>query len=137
MNKLQLADYIVFFIYFIAVSSYGYYIYHKKKSATASSKDFFLAEGSLTWWAIGASLSASNISGFAFAGSVGLRAEFYKRVFISLEQLGGVIAQNNRNFSNDFLKEMKQNIGFGQTNLSLGFFLFYKGSDECNTCPKW
>ncbi len=27
-----------------------------------NSKDFFLAEGSLTWWAIGASLIASNIS---------------------------------------------------------------------------
>ncbi len=71
MNKLQLADYIVFFIYFIAVSSYGYYIYHKKKSATASSKDFFLAEGSLTWWAIGASLIASNISAEHFIGMSG------------------------------------------------------------------
>ncbi len=71
MNKLQIADYIVFFIYFIAVSSYGYYIYHKKKSATASSKDFFLAEGSLTWWAIGASLIASNISAEHFIGMSG------------------------------------------------------------------
>jgi SSS family solute:Na+ symporter len=71
MNKLQIADYIVFFIYFIAVSSYGYYIYHKKKSTTASSKDFFLAEGSLTWWAIGASLIASNISAEHFIGMSG------------------------------------------------------------------
>ena len=71
MNQLQLADYIVFFIYFIAVSSYGYYIYHKKKSATTSSKDFFLAEGSLTWWAIGASLIASNISAEHFIGMSG------------------------------------------------------------------
>lgn len=71
MNKLQLADYIVFFIYFIAVSSYGYYIYHKKKSTTTSSKDFFLAEGSLTWWAIGASLIASNISAEHFIGMSG------------------------------------------------------------------
>ena len=71
MNKLQIADYIVFFIYFIAVSSYGYYIYHKKKSATASSKDFFLAVGSLTWWAIGASLIASNISAEHFIGMSG------------------------------------------------------------------
>ena len=71
MNKLQIADYIVFFIYFIAVSSYGYYIYHKKKSAMASSKDFFLAEGSLTWWAIGASLIASNISAEHFIGMSG------------------------------------------------------------------
>ena len=71
MNRLQTADYIVFFIYFIAVSSYGYYIYHKKKSTATSSKDFFLAEGSLTWWAIGASLIASNISAEHFIGMSG------------------------------------------------------------------
>jgi solute:Na+ symporter, SSS family len=71
MNKLQTADYIVFFIYFIGVASYGYYVYHKKKSASASSKDFFLAEGSLTWWAIGASLIASNISAEHFIGMSG------------------------------------------------------------------
>ena len=71
MHKLQIADYIVFFIYFIAVSAYGYYIYHKKKAATTDSKDFFLAEGSLTWWAIGASLIASNISAEHFIGMSG------------------------------------------------------------------
>src|SRR6185503_12389843 len=71
MNTLQTADYIVFFIYFIAVSAYGYYIYKRKKAATTSSKDFFLAEGSLTWWAIGASLIASNISAEHFIGMSG------------------------------------------------------------------
>jgi SSS family solute:Na+ symporter len=71
MNHLQTADYIVFFIYFIAISSYGYYIYHKKKAKNISSKDFFLAEGSLTWWAIGASLIASNISAEHFIGMSG------------------------------------------------------------------
>jgi len=71
MNRLQAADYIVFFIYFITVAAYGYYIYHKKKSSTTSSKDFFLAEGSLTWWAIGASLIASNISAEHFIGMSG------------------------------------------------------------------
>ncbi len=71
MNTLQIADYIVFFIYFIAVSAYGYYIYRKKKASSTSSKDFFLAEGSLTWWAIGASLIASNISAEHFIGMSG------------------------------------------------------------------
>jgi SSS family solute:Na+ symporter len=71
MNKLQTADYIVFFIYFILVSAYGIYIYQKKKKAATSSKDFFLAEGSLTWWAIGASLIASNISAEHFIGMSG------------------------------------------------------------------
>lgn len=71
MHKLQAADYVVFFIYFIVVSAYGYYIYHKKKFKTTDSKDFFLAEGSLTWWAIGASLIASNISAEHFIGMSG------------------------------------------------------------------
>ena len=71
MHTLQRADYIVFFVYFIVVSTYGYYIYHKKKSAVSDSKDFFLAEGSLTWWAIGASLIASNISAEHFIGMSG------------------------------------------------------------------
>ncbi len=71
MNRLQTADYLVFFLYFILISSYGYYIFKKKKSGTTSSTDFFLAEGALTWWAIGASLIASNISAEHFIGMSG------------------------------------------------------------------
>lgn len=71
MRDLQTADYIVFGIYFIAVSAYGYYVYHRKKNAAAGSREFFLAEGSLTWWAIGASLIASNISAEHFIGMSG------------------------------------------------------------------
>lgn len=71
MKHLQQLDYIVFLIYFVIVAGYGYWIYNRKKSAMASSKDFFLAEGSLTWWAIGASLIASNISAEHFIGMSG------------------------------------------------------------------
>jgi SSS family solute:Na+ symporter len=71
MQQLDITDYIVFFVYFIIVSGYGYWIYQKKKTAEASTKDFFLAEGSLTWWAIGASLIASNISAEQFIGMSG------------------------------------------------------------------
>jgi SSS family solute:Na+ symporter len=71
VHKLQRADYLVFFVYFIVVFAYGYYIYQKKKSVLTDSKDFFLAEGSLTWWAIGASLIASNISAEHFIGMSG------------------------------------------------------------------
>jgi solute:Na+ symporter, SSS family len=72
MNGLQTADYIVFAFYFILVAWYGYYVYKKKsKTSSGDSKDFFLAEGSLTWWAIGASLIASNISAEHFIGMSG------------------------------------------------------------------
>jgi solute:Na+ symporter, SSS family len=71
MQKLQTSDYIVFLVYFLIVSFYGYWIYTRKKKAEIDSKDFFLAEGSLTWWAIGASLIASNISAEQFIGMSG------------------------------------------------------------------
>ena len=72
MHKLHAIDYIVFLIYFVVVSWYGIYIFKKKsKTGSKSSTDFFLAEGSLTWWAIGASLIASNISAEHFIGMSG------------------------------------------------------------------
>src|SRR5687767_13604852 len=66
MNQLTTIDYGVFLVYFIVVAAYGYWIYQKKRRTEASTTDFFLAEGSLTWWAIGASLIASNISSEQF-----------------------------------------------------------------------
>jgi SSS family solute:Na+ symporter len=70
-NSLVPADFIVFIFYFIIVAFYGYWIYNRKKKITTDTKDFFLAEGSLTWWAIGASLIASNISAEQFVGMSG------------------------------------------------------------------
>jgi SSS family solute:Na+ symporter len=70
-NGLQTLDYLVFLFYFVVVAGYGYWIYNKKKSELSDSNDFFLAEGSLTWWAIGASLIASNISAEQFIGMSG------------------------------------------------------------------
>jgi SSS family solute:Na+ symporter len=68
---MQLADYLVFVTYFVIVAAYGYWIYHQKRKQELDSKAFFLAEGSLTWWAIGASLIASNISAEQFIGMSG------------------------------------------------------------------
>ena len=71
MNTLQLADYLVFFLYFILVAAYGIWIYKRKTAKNETAQEFFLAEGSLTWWAIGASLIASNISAEHFIGMSG------------------------------------------------------------------
>jgi SSS family solute:Na+ symporter len=70
MNKLHSDDYIVFLIYFVVVTGYGFYVYRRRKSQR-NAQGFFLAEGSLTWWAIGASLIASNISAEHFIGMSG------------------------------------------------------------------
>lgn len=71
MNNLAIPDYIVFGVYFFIVAGYGIWVYNRKRSLQADSKDYFLAEGSLTWWAIGASLIASNISAEQFIGMSG------------------------------------------------------------------
>jgi SSS family solute:Na+ symporter len=61
-----------FLVYFVIVATYGYWVYRrKKKASTTASHDYFLAEGSLTWWAIGASLIASNISAEQMIGMSG------------------------------------------------------------------
>ncbi|MFD2573753.1 sodium/sugar symporter [Spirosoma soli] len=71
MNHLATADYVVFFIYLVIVVGYGYWVYQRKRAKQVDTHDFFLAEGSLTWWAIGASLIASNISAEHFIGMAG------------------------------------------------------------------
>ncbi|HEY8935055.1 MAG TPA: sodium/solute symporter [Cyclobacteriaceae bacterium] len=70
-SSLAPIDYLVFITYFIIVLGYGLWVYQRKKKESLSTKDFFLAEGSLTWWAIGASLIASNISAEQFIGMSG------------------------------------------------------------------
>ena len=77
MQQHQLAslDYLVFFVYFLIVAGYGLWVYRRKTghdgTLEGDSKDYFLAEGSLTWWAIGSSLIASNISAEQFVGMSG------------------------------------------------------------------
>jgi solute:Na+ symporter, SSS family len=70
-QNLVTIDYIIIVIYFLIVGSYGYSIYRKRRKGEHDAKAFFLAEGSLTWWAIGASLIASNISAEQFIGMSG------------------------------------------------------------------
>lgn len=71
MKTLGTLDYAVFLIYFLIVAFYGWWVYRQKNAHKENSKDFFLAKDSLTWWAIGASLIASNISAEQFIGMSG------------------------------------------------------------------
>jgi SSS family solute:Na+ symporter len=71
MNHLVGIDYVIFVIYFLIVAGYGIWVYRRDRKVSKDTQDFFLAKGTLTWWAIGASLIASNISAEQFIGMSG------------------------------------------------------------------
>ena len=64
-------DYIVFAAYGVLIMGIGLWVSREKDGKEKDSKDYFLASKSLPWWAIGASLIASNISAEQFIGMSG------------------------------------------------------------------
>ena len=64
---LSPVDYLIFTIYIIVVITVGVYYSRKQEN----SADYFLAGRNLTWWIIGGSLIASNISTEHFVGMSG------------------------------------------------------------------
>ncbi len=64
-------DYIIFIGYAIIIVGLGLYLSRGKEGKEEDSKDYFLAGGTLSWWAIGASLIAANISAEHFIGMSG------------------------------------------------------------------
>lgn len=64
-------DIVIFVAYCLLIIGVGLYVSREKKGHKKDSKDYFLASKSLTWWAVGASLIASNISAEQFIGMSG------------------------------------------------------------------
>ena len=70
-NGFEMADYLVFAAYIIILVGMGLFLSRTKKGEEKSSTDYFLAGNTLTWWAVGASLIAANISAEQFIGMSG------------------------------------------------------------------
>lgn len=70
-NGFQTIDYIVFAAYIVILVGMGIFLSRNKKGEEKSSTDYFLAGNTLTWWAVGASLIAANISAEQFIGMSG------------------------------------------------------------------
>lgn len=69
--QFVLIDYLVFGAYCLLIVSLGLWVSRRKKGQVRDAEDYFLASKSLPWWAIGASLIASNISAEQFIGMSG------------------------------------------------------------------
>jgi SSS family solute:Na+ symporter len=67
---METLDYIVIAVYAVAIVSLALYI-SNRGGKEKTSKDYFLAGNTLTWWAIGTSLIASNISAEQVIGMTG------------------------------------------------------------------
>jgi len=69
--KLEMFDIGVFIVYVIGLLLVALWISRSDKKEGADTEDYFLAGKSLPWWAIGASLIASNISAEQIIGMSG------------------------------------------------------------------
>lgn len=70
-NGFATIDYIVIAAYLVLLVSLGWWVSRGKKGKEKSANDYFLAGNTLTWWAVGASLIAANISAEQFIGMSG------------------------------------------------------------------
>jgi SSS family solute:Na+ symporter len=64
-------DIVVFSGYAFLIVGAALFVSRKKKGVKRTSKEYFLADKSLPWWAVGASLIAANISAEQFIGVSG------------------------------------------------------------------
>ncbi|WP_338411113.1 sodium/sugar symporter [Pseudoalteromonas nigrifaciens] len=69
--KLQPLDIAIFFTYVVGLLVLALWISREEKGASKNTEDYFLARKALPWWAIGASLIASNISAEQIIGMSG------------------------------------------------------------------
>jgi len=68
---LEPIDLLIFFGYCFLIIGMGFFVSREKKGHVKNSSDYFLASKALPWWAVGASLIASNISAEQFIGMSG------------------------------------------------------------------
>jgi len=70
-SGFQTVDFIILIVYLIILVGLGLFLSRSKDGEEKSANDYFLAGNTLTWWAVGASLIAANISAEQFIGMSG------------------------------------------------------------------
>ena len=70
-SGFQIVDLVIVLVYLCLLIFLGLFLGRTKKGEQKSANDYFLAGNTLTWWAVGASLIAANISAEQFIGMSG------------------------------------------------------------------
>ncbi|MBQ8674374.1 MAG: sodium/sugar symporter [Bacteroides sp.] len=71
LSGFETIDFVIFGAYIIILVALGLFLSRNKDGKEKSANDYFLAGNTLTWWAVGASLIAANISAEQFIGMSG------------------------------------------------------------------
>ncbi|MEN9700259.1 MAG: hypothetical protein RLZZ301_1457 [Bacteroidota bacterium] len=79
-----------------------------------------------------------SLSGFGVSGHVGMRAEFFKHIFVQANVSGGFIDQVRvKTRPNDYDSHAKQVFLYGERDIVVGALFYLQNKDKCNTCPNW
>jgi len=82
--------------------------------------------------------ATSSMSGIGVSAHAGLRFEFFRHVFIQTNFSGGFMDQLHvRNSLMEQNAYTKQKFGYTSFDTSLGFLLYIRPTNDCNSCPHW
>jgi len=83
-------------------------------------------------------LATFSLSGFGVSAHAGLRLEFFRHFFIQSELSGGYMHQAHvRNRLNEPNAYAKQKFGYASFSNAIGFLLYIRPTNDCNSCPNW
>lgn len=84
------------------------------------------------------SVETVSLSGVGASGHFGLRAEFFRHLFVAANIQGGFMGQYRvKTRPNDYDSHAKQAFLYGQRDIVVGALFYLKQSDKCNSCPNW
>lgn len=79
-----------------------------------------------------------SISGFGVSGHMSLRFEFFKHLFVQSNLNGGMMQQLKvKTRFNEPQAFAKQAFGFVQLDAVIGFLIYIRPTNDCNSCPHW
>ena len=79
----------------------------------------------------------SGVSGFGLSGHLGLRADFFQRLFLQTTFSGGMINQGNIQLDQAGKVQASHSMGYFSPEIALGFLVYVRPTNNCGTCPQW
>jgi hypothetical protein len=79
----------------------------------------------------------SGTSGFGLSGHVGLRADFFQRLFLQTTFSGGMLKQGNIQLDQAGDAIASQTMGYFSPEIAFGFLVYIRPTNNCGTCPQW